>query len=50
MACASCGLANEPDDEFCDARWLVEETSAWFTEGHDVADLRSAPELIAQLR
>jgi predicted ATPase/class 3 adenylate cyclase len=33
-----------------DARRLVEETSAWFTEGHDVADLRSARELIAELR
>jgi predicted ATPase len=32
-----------------DARRLVAETAAWFTEGHDTTDLRAASELIGQL-
>ena len=32
-----------------DARRLVAETTAWFTEGHDTTDLRAASELVGQL-
>ena len=32
-----------------DARQLVAESAAWFTEGHDTTDLRAAGELLGQL-
>ena len=32
-----------------DARLLVEEITTWFTEGHDMSDLRTAHELLGQL-